>query len=299
MGAQAFDSARSQIFHLDADNQIVIVGLDTKDGPEHVLWDDRINLPLDEDLVENLLLLRKVLEPVSVRKNGDVAEVVYGRQRVRCVREANKRLLAQGAKTTDLIKVPCIIERATDADLIRRMYSENAQRREDSPMARARHIQRFMEFGNSPEVAAKVFRLKPASIKEQVTLLDLDKSVQKMVDGGQLGATAALSLVTLSFAEQKTQASKLVESGQTTVAEVKHAVRQQRAVSRGGSAEDVVRAPSKRAIRRAIEANESLPKSDQLDPEFIRGLRVAIGDLDPRSIKGLTGMMSTEAEAAE
>lgn len=299
MGAQVFDAARSQLFHLDADKQIVIIGLDTKDGPEHVLYDDRIHLPIDQELVENLLLLRKVLEPISVRKNGEIAEVVYGRQRVRCVREANKRLLAQGAKAADLIKVPCGIERATDADLIRRMYSENAQRRADSPMARARHIQRFMEFGNSPEAAAVVFGLKVPSIKEQVTLLDLDKSVQKMVDGGQLKPTAALSLVTLSHVEQKEQASKLVEGGRSTVADAKHAVRQQRAVRRGGSAEDVVRAPSKRAIRRAIEANDSLPKGEQLSEDFIRGLRIAIGDLDPRSVKGLTGLMAPEAEAAE
>lgn len=299
MGAQAFDAARSQVFHLDAVGQIVIIGLDTKDGPEHVLWDDRINLPLDLDLVENILFLRKVLENVVVRKNGDMAEVVYGRQRVRAVREVNERLLAMGCKKADLIKVPCVIERATDADLIRRMYSENAQRREDSPMARARHIQRFMEFGNSPEDASKVFKLEPATIKQKVTLLDLDKSVQKLVDTNALSETAALELTSLSHAEQKAQANALIESGQATVAHVKHAVRKARARSRGESADSIVMAPSKRAIRRAIEANESLPKGEQLDPEFIRGLRVAIGDLSPASVKNLTALLAPAAEAAE
>ena len=293
MGGQAFDTAREQVFKLDAESEVIIIGLDTKDGPEHVLYDERIHLPLDTDLVENILLVGKVLEPVSVRKNGDKGEVVFGRQRVRAVREANKRLLKNGAKPEQLIKVPCQLDKSNDLQLLLRMMSENVQRRGDTPMARARNIQRCLDAGASEKDLAIVFKLSVQHLKAQTALLNLDKSVQKMVDDGKLPATAAANLAGLSRDEQKSEAEKLVAQGTTTVAAAKHAAKKAGVRKRGGDESAVVQAPSKRALRRVIEANAALPSKEQLDPEFIRGVRFALGDLSPGSIKGLKAM--TEA----
>lgn len=299
MGSQAFEAPREQIFMLDADKDVVIIGLDTEDGPEHILYDaERINLPLDEDLVENIDFLGKVLEPVGVRKNGDQAEIIFGSMRTRAVREVNKRRRAAGRK--DFIRLPARIDRADESQLIARMYSENAQRRVDAPMARARHINRYLEQGNSAESAKKIFRLSVQSIKAQLALLDLDKSVQKMVDRGELPATAAATLSGLTRDEQKAAAEKLIGSGTATVASAKTEVKRSKATKRGGSAEDVVTAPTKRELRRVVEANAKLDEGDQLEAEFIRGIRFALGDLSPGSIKGLTAMMAPPVkEAAE
>ena len=40
MGGQALNYKRSQHYSIPAD-EIIIVGLDTDDGPEHVLWQER------------------------------------------------------------------------------------------------------------------------------------------------------------------------------------------------------------------------------------------------------------------
>lgn len=297
MGAQAFEGVgRSQVFMLDADDDVIIIGLDTNDGPEHVLYDERIYLTLDYDLVENILLLGKVLEPVSVRKNGDKAEVVFGRQRARAVREANKRLKESGATPEQLIKLPCQLDKSNDLQLLLRMMSENAQRRGDTPMARARNIQRCLDLGASEKDLTKVFKLSVQHLKAQTALLNLDKVVQKMVDDGSLPATAAANLAGLSRDEQKVEAEKLISQGRTTVADAKHAAKRAKVQKRGGNADDVVKAPSKRELRRVLEANASLDEDDQLSADFIKGIRVALGDLSPASIKGLTAMMAGPAE---
>lgn len=44
---------RGQYFFCDP-HTVTIIGLDTKDGPEHPLWDERINRPLDKNLVYDI-----------------------------------------------------------------------------------------------------------------------------------------------------------------------------------------------------------------------------------------------------
>lgn len=48
MGKQALDAPRKQYWLLNPEN-LVIIGLDTNDGPEHPLWDTRIKLPIDKN----------------------------------------------------------------------------------------------------------------------------------------------------------------------------------------------------------------------------------------------------------
>lgn len=315
MGSQSFDAPRdssAQVFMFNPDSpkdggDLIIIGRDTDDGPEHPLCDEESNaLPVDLDLVENILLLGKVLEPIAVRKNGDKAEVVYGRGRVLAVREINRRLRAEGVKSFEpkngrgLFRVPGIRDRSTDAELIKRMYSENTQRRVMSALARARHIQRFLDQSGDEKAACNIFKLGSQQLKSQLQLLDLDKAVQKLVHTGSLLPTAAISLASLPRDEQKAAAEKLIASGATTVAAAKAEVKRSRATKGGGKAEDVVQAPSKRVLRRVVEANAELDDKDQLSEDFIRGIRFALGDISPAAIKGLTALMAPpSAEAAE
>ena len=75
----------------------------------HPLYDERINLPIDEGMVLNIKELG-VLEPITVWKDPEngLTCVVVGRQRVRHTMEANKLLLKEG-KTSLL--VPGVVKR--------------------------------------------------------------------------------------------------------------------------------------------------------------------------------------------
>jgi hypothetical protein len=91
----AIDAKRGNLFLVPPED-ITIIGLDTEDGPEHPLFDERVLLPVDEALARNIAI-HGVIEPVVIRKNGDdVIEVIDGRQRVRSARLANERLEAEG-----------------------------------------------------------------------------------------------------------------------------------------------------------------------------------------------------------
>ena len=287
MGSQSFEkevATRSSIFNFDPDD-LVIIGLDTDDGPEHPLYDESVKEPLPESFVLNVAELG-VLETVGIRKNGDVAEVVYGRKRVRAGREANKRRRAKGLEP---IRIPCQVKRGEDADMLGMVVSENEIRKQKSPMQRARFMQRMLDMGHTEESIAVHFGMTAQTVRNTVQLLDLDRSVQKMVDGGRLSATAATKLSGLKREEQKTEAAKLLESGQKpTVAAAARAANTKKNGANGAS----LVAPSKRELRRVLTASDA--NEVELHPEFVRGLRFALGDLSATSIKGMTAAMAAK-----
>lgn len=77
----------------------------------HPLYDERINLPIDEGMVLNIKELG-VLEPIIVWKDPEngLTCVVVGRQRVRHTLEANKLLLKEGKSP---LLVPGVVKRGS------------------------------------------------------------------------------------------------------------------------------------------------------------------------------------------
>lgn len=269
MAKQLFNAKRSNIFFFDPDD-LVIIGADTDDGSEHPLYDDRAKLPVDGKLVMNILALGKILEPVGVRKNGEIVEVVYGRQRVKACREANKRLKAQGCEP---IFVPAMGERADNAKMLGMMISENELRQGDTPLAKANKLQKYINLGRTEKEAGEIFGITLQTAKNWLSLLDLDRSVQKLVESGKITATAAAGLVSLPRDKQKEEAEKLIsEGGKATIANVKNAVKK---IREGG---DSIQAPSKKDLKRLLAADVIKPV---LDAGFIEGVRFCLGLVAP------------------
>lgn len=287
MGAQAFNSKRTQLFWLPPED-IIVVGWDTKDGPEHELWDKRAKLPVDEAMANNMAFLGKVLEPVSVRKNGEVAEIVYGRQRVKAARRANELLRARGAEP---ILVPCQLDRARPDRVIGMMLSENRHRQDMSPLEEATMLARYMDHGHDEKDAAALLGgVTLQTVRLRLALLDLDTSVQKLIEDRKLSPTAAAKLSKLSREKQKVEAKKLLDSGgKATVAAASRAAK---AAKHGGEAAPAV--PSKRQLRKVLEADKA--EGGVLDPEFVKAVRWCLGDIAPTSIKGLVALMGGPAE---
>jgi ParB family chromosome partitioning protein len=290
MGKNAFDVSKSSVYNFPPE-ELIIIGWDTEDGQEHPLWDERAKLPVDEKLVLNIMAIGKIINPISIRKNGDKAEVVVGRQRVKACREANKRLKKEGSEP---VNVPAQLERTDENRAMGFMISENELRRDDTPLTRAKKVQRYIDRGNSIEDAAKIFGVTSNAIKMYQKVLDLEKGVQKLVEDGKMSATAAASLSDLPRDEQKEQAEKMISEGKATIGDVKTAVKKRKSRGLLGEDENIVKAPGKKQLKRLLKRNDELVEEERLDPMFIKGVRFAMGDIGPSVIKGLKGMMADE-----
>ena len=182
----------------------------------HPLYDERVDLPLDEATVLNIMVFG-VTNHVLVRRNGErngvpLIEVIDGRQRVRCAVEANKRLRKMGSPT---ICVPCFARKGDDALNYGVMISANEHRRGDLPMVKARKLQKYMSFGKTIEEAANVAKLTVQATKNLIDLLDLHPKLQAKIDSYDLSATTARELGKLPQDEQVAAYQKLVDAGAT------------------------------------------------------------------------------------
>lgn len=205
--AEAAGTRRS-ILMMDPDD-LVIVGLDTEDGPEHYLYDERIKLPLDEQMVRNIMAFG-VIQPIVGVKDGDKSLVNAGRRRVTHAREAKRRQLAQGL---DTVKVPVVFRRGEEATLFGVSRAENAIRVNDTPMTNARNAQRMLDMGSSEADIAVAFGVKASTVKDWFALLGLAPKIRAAVDKGQLPSSAAVSLAALPKADQEAHLEELLKSG--------------------------------------------------------------------------------------
>lgn len=215
MAKQAIDGRRLNAFAVNPEN-LVIIGLDTEDGPEHPLYDERAKLPVSEPFLLNIMA-KGVKQAVSVQKDGNRVLVVAGRQRVKAAREANRRFKKQGE--TPML-VPCFVERGSDGDMMGTMIAENAHREGDSPLVCAKKAQRMLDRVKSEEEVALAFGVSVQRIKQWLTILDLSPKVKKAVDDGVVSAQAASALATLERAAQDEKLDELVkDSGGKKVTE--------------------------------------------------------------------------------
>ncbi|KVN92580.1 ParB/RepB/Spo0J family partition protein [Burkholderia ubonensis] len=183
--------------------------------PTHPLFDERVNWPVDENMVRNIMF-QGVLQAIEVSKNPETGEieVVTGRQRVKATREANRRLREQGR---DPIYVPANVRKVTlgrrALDLSAAMASENAIRQQETPLTTAAKMARQIQMGRSEEEVGILFGCDPRTVRSTLALLDCCEDVQKAVESGQIKVTDARKLAKVSPIEQRAKVRELVAVG--------------------------------------------------------------------------------------
>lgn len=249
MAKQVIEAPRKTVF-LVAPESLVLIGLDTKDGPEHPRYDVRVHNKYDEDIVVGMVKfgVKKAIEAV---KNGDKLEVVDGRQRVINCREANRRLREAGGME---LRVPVEPARGTDAKLFALTILLNEHRIEDTPFGKGQKAIKGLEMGYSEEEVAGLFRVSISTLKNYISLHDLPNNLQQMIVSGQVPATKGYVLAQKGEKAQKAFVEKM-SKGETPAAITKKRV-----------------GPSKDALRKIIEENK-------LPVAFITALKFAVGDL--------------------
>lgn len=185
---------------------VTIVGLDTEANADDPLYDERVNLPLDESMVLNIMALG-VLNPVSVARDGDNLFVVDGRQRVRATREAAKRQQALGEIPTML---PVIEVKGNDNRLASVMISTNEIRRSDETLTRAYKASRLMDRLRDAEQVAVLFGVSPQTIRNWGRVTDAIQEIQDAVRDELITFTDGMNLGSLDRSEQKAELDKLL-----------------------------------------------------------------------------------------
>lgn len=181
--------------------------------------DEGLREPLREPFVRNVDALG-VLETIVIAKIGDVAVVVEGRTRTRAARQANRRRAERGEP---LIKVPCLIRRATDAtDLLAVMIAGNeGRRKEDSIVAKIEKLKRYMARGVDVHQAADIFNVSVGVVESWLRFDDLAiESVKQAVDAGQMALSAGIEVARLKDPAKQQQ---VLDATKTNGANGKHA----------------------------------------------------------------------------
>lgn len=274
MAAALMPAKRGNLYQLDP-NEPYIIGLDTEDGPEHELWDERIKLPLDESMVQNIMAIG-VKEPCVIRHNKAAGryELVDGRRRIVHAREANKRLKKAGE---ELVYVPCTLEAGDEIHMAGVAISLNEIRKDDDTLVKAEKCMRLLQRNGGDHKAAAIrFGVSVTAIKNWEKLSQLTPKVKKAVAAGSISASAAAELYGLEKEAQTAKLDKLV-------AQAKASGRKKATTSSAKKETGKRIAVPKRVLLKLVQ-DEDL--SSSVEPEVIFGIKLALGvHLPPESSK--------------
>lgn len=265
MAAALMPAKRGNLYHFDP-NEPYIIGVDTKDGPEHELWDERIKLPLDESMVVNIMAIG-VKETCLLRHNkaAERYEVVDGRRRIMHAREANKRLKKAGE---ELVYVPCMLEAGDEAHMAGVAISLNEIRKDDNTLVKAEKCMRLLQRnGNDYKAAAIRFGVSVAAIKNWAKVAELPAPVKKAVRDGEISASAAAELHGLEKEQAVAKLAKLVGTAKATG--------KKKATTASAKKEAGKRTAVPKRVLLKLVKDEDL--SSGVEPEVIFGIKLALG----------------------
>jgi ParB family chromosome partitioning protein len=289
---KAFAGAkRSDTFVFDPDD-IIVVGHDTSDGPEHHLYDQRIKLPLDEGMVASILAEGVILPIIVTSYDGkDKAKhgrpaAVDGRQRILNAREAKKRQLKAGQTLT--VRVEAKARRADEKRLLMASIITNELRADDDMLVKSEKAARLRDMGATVDEIATAFGVSTKAIEQWFALSEATGKVKQAVAQGQLAPTAAAKIAKLEGKEAQEEAlAEVLAQGKPTARAAKAAVNK-----RNGKAKDDDGAGvGKKVQKKLLDYATGTPDEDK-DPywEGARDvLRVILGD----KAKAVAGKMKT------
>lgn len=172
--------------------------------PAHPEYDPRVELPVDENMVNSLIRLGQLQQAVAYKdgmEDGkDIVVLVDGRQRWKAMQEVWNRFLQDG---TDMKLAPSfrVVLRGQKNAAQRReiRISANRHRQELSGLALAQELRNHLDIvGESEETLdeARVIFNFPSSdaLRNCLALLDTTPAVQEHLASGALSPTGALQL---------------------------------------------------------------------------------------------------------
>jgi ParB family chromosome partitioning protein len=298
-GGQLIEEAqRASIFKMRPED-VVIIGVDTEDGTEHSLWDERAFLPLKEETILSMqamgvLQVAKVtVMEIATKTDKTVkrrAVATDGRRRILHAREANRRLRKIGEPEISIRVEAENGKRVSEEYLSMAMIAMNELREEDPVLVKAAKAERMVQRGIDKSKVAMAFGVHQQTVDAWLKIRSAAAPVRKALADGAINATTAAVIADLPKDEQGGALTKAVEEGggRATVSSAKAVVRAQKSARAGGDGE-VRQKPSGRLLTKIVEfAKVNEP---ELPEGFLLGLQYAKGEIDARKVKGLSGVL--------
>ena len=147
-----------------------------------------------------------VLQPILVRKKGDMYEFVAGERRY------------QASKLAGLKEIPAIVRDIDDAEVFQLALIENLQRSDLTPIEEARGYRQLLDTkGLTQEGLAKILSKSRSAIANTLRLMDLPQEVQDMMEEGQITAGHARAILAVPTEEGRIKLAQKVVAENLTV----------------------------------------------------------------------------------
>lgn len=173
--------------------------------PKHNLYDkEAIERPVTEEKIANMERLGQ-LTPILVWLDGKDPKghpnvlVVNGRQRLKTIREINKRRKKAGNK--ELLPIFAVPYKGDDPE--EAMYAANSIHDEDDTITKAKKVKRFIDGGHTENDALVVFGFTRQTFSNMKALMEkATPTLQKAVANGKVTAFASYALAKLPAEKQ-------------------------------------------------------------------------------------------------
>ncbi|NLF36954.1 MAG: ParB/RepB/Spo0J family partition protein [Clostridiaceae bacterium] len=143
-----------------------------------------------------------ILQPILVRKTGDVYTIVAGERRFRA------------AKQEKLKKVPVIVKEFTEKEVLEISLIENIQRKDLNPIEQAEAYKRLSdEFGATQEEIAKSLGKSRPVVTNKLRLLNLSERILSYLRRGKLTEGHARLLLSINDDLREDVAQEAAEKG--------------------------------------------------------------------------------------
>ncbi|UMZ75177.1 ParB/RepB/Spo0J family partition protein [Natranaerofaba carboxydovora] len=143
-----------------------------------------------------------VLQPLIVRKLGELYQIIAGERRWKAAKEAG------------LKKVPIILKDLSDSEVMQVALLENIQREDLNPLEKSLALNKLIEeHGLTQEELSKTLGKSRSSIANTLRLINLEEEVQNMVNEGLLSDGHARILLSLKRESQIEAANHVCRKG--------------------------------------------------------------------------------------
>jgi len=301
MSKQAIEGKRINAFEIEPEQPITICKDTRHKLGEHPLADKRAFLPVRRDVVNSMkihgwkggvIVLRKerisadmIVKKERINEDGEYLVTVDGRGRLAAARVANEENEFEGSpvRTRPIV----MLEKAEDGDVATTMALLNEMHLEDDILEKGRKALQLLKYGKSrPEVAAS-FGVTVQAIEQWIKIpTECAAEVIQAIEQKQIAPSVALELAALPRTTQVEEFEKLKAAGQLTVARAKEATfRAKPSNAAGGKKLPLA------AVRRICKLVEKGKLEAELDPMALKVLQCLTGEIDPRSIKGMSAAL--------
>ena len=190
--------------------------------PVRLIWANRHQprLHWNEETLQELaesIRANGIIQPILVRPAGEGYELIAGERRWRA------------AKMAGLDTVPAIVRTATEEESVEWALVENIHRTDLSPIERAHAYAKYLKaFSLTQEEGARRLGENRATVANYMRLLELDETIQQMVNAGELSMGHARALLGLRNELERRTLAKLIAARGLSVRETERYIQRRR-----------------------------------------------------------------------